>query len=62
MRHSSKIKKIPLCFMGGLSSYDELHKINEKYDISGIAAGSLFVFTGKLRAVLINYDNLSKDE
>ena len=46
---------IPLSFVGGLSSYDELKNIINNYRISGIAAGSLFVFKGKHRAVLINY-------
>ena len=53
----SILNEIPLSFIGGLSSYDELKTIIGKYKISGVAAGSLFVFKGKHFAVLINYDN-----
>ena len=35
--------EIPLTFIGGLSSYDELEAIIKNYNISGVAAGSLFV-------------------
>ena len=60
---SSKIKDIPITYLGGLSSYEELKKLLQSdYTFSGIAAGSLFIYKGKLRAVLINYDNLFDDE
>jgi len=58
---SSILHEIPLSFIGGLSSYNELKIIIDNFNISGIAAGSLFVFKGKHFAVLINYDNFVKD-
>jgi cyclase len=40
-----------------------MKKIITKFGIIGLAAGSLFVFKGKFKAVLINYPNgLEKDK
>ena len=46
---------IPITVIGGAGSLDDMGKIIDKYGIIGVAAGSLFVFKGKFRAVLINY-------
>lgn len=46
---------IPLTVMGGAGSYDDFGKVIAENGIIGVAAGSLFVFKGKYRAVLINY-------
>ena len=56
------LREIPLTFIGGLSSYNELEAVIKNYKISGIAAGSLFIYKGKHFAVLINYDNFVNDE
>tara|TARA_A100001388_G_scaffold159362_1_gene118868 strand:- start:25286 stop:26068 length:783 start_codon:yes stop_codon:yes gene_type:complete len=45
----------PLTIVGGASSQDEILKLIERYKIIGAAAGSLFVFKGIYKAVLINY-------
>lgn len=47
--------KVPLTFMGGAGSLDQLGDLIAKLGVVGAAAGSLFVFKGKYRAVLINY-------
>ncbi len=46
---------IPMTVMGGAGSLDDIGKLIGKYGIIGAAAGSIFVFKGKYRAVLINY-------
>lgn len=46
---------IPITMLGGASSYTDIKKLISKYKIIGAAAGSLFVFKGRLKAVLINY-------
>jgi len=46
---------VPLTMLGGASSYADLHELVEKIGPVGAAAGSLFVFKGKYRAVLISY-------
>ena len=52
------IAKIPITFLGGAGSLNDMEKLIEKFGIVGAAAGSLFVFKGKYRAVLINYPTL----
>jgi len=47
--------KIPVVFCGGAGSLDDLKNVSDIYDYVGLAAGSLFVFKGPHRAVLINY-------
>jgi cyclase len=45
----------PLTVLGGAGSLDDIRSLVSRYGIIGAAAGSLFVFKGKYRAVLINY-------
>ena len=45
----------PITALGGASSLENLEKIIQRYKIIGVSAGSLFVFKGKYRAVLISY-------
>lgn len=47
--------KVPVTFLGGAGSLDHLGELIAKLGVVGAAAGSLFVFKGKYRAVLINY-------
>ena len=54
------ISKIPITFLGGAGSLQDIEKLIEKFGIIGAAAGSLFVFKGKYRAVLINYPTLKE--
>ena len=46
---------IPMTVLGGAGSIDDIEKVIEKYGVIGVAAGSLFVFKGTYKAVLINY-------
>lgn len=46
---------VPVTFLGGAGSLDDLGDLITKVGVVGAAAGSLFVFKGKYRAVLINY-------
>ena len=48
---------LPITALGGAGSLHHLKDIIQKYKIIGVAAGSLFVFKGKYKAVLINYPN-----
>ncbi len=47
----------PMTVLGGAGSLDDIKMLISKYKIIGAAAGSLFVFKGKYKAVLINYPN-----
>jgi cyclase len=47
--------KVPVTFLGGAGSLSDIGKLVSRLGVVGAAAGSLFVFKGKYRAVLINY-------
>jgi cyclase len=51
----SKAVKIPVVALGGAGSISDLKIAYQEGLASGLAAGSLFVFEGKKRGVLINY-------
>lgn len=46
---------VPLTIMGGAGSLSDIRALVDRHPVIGAAAGSLFVFKGKYRAVLINY-------
>jgi imidazole glycerol-phosphate synthase subunit HisF len=46
---------IPITALGGAGSLEDIQKIINKFGLIGAAAGSLFVFKGVYKAVLINY-------
>lgn len=48
---------VPMTVLGGAGSLDDIKTLIEKFGIIGCSAGSLFVFKGKYKAVLINYPN-----
>lgn len=52
--------RVPVTFLGGAGSLDHLGDLISKLGLVGAAAGSLFVFKGKYRAVLINYPTLEQ--
>ena len=52
-----KLVKVPLTVMGGAGSLDDLGRVVTDNGLVGVAAGSLFVFKGTYKAVLINYPN-----
>jgi cyclase len=54
---------LPMTVLGGAGSLDDIGKVINKHGVIGVAAGSLFVFKGVYKAVLINYPKRSeKDE
>jgi cyclase len=48
---------IPLTILGGAGTLNDIKLLLSNFGILGAAAGSLFVFKGVYRAVLINYPN-----
>lgn len=46
---------LPMSVLGGAGSLEDIGKLISTCGVVGASAGSLFVFKGKLRAVLINY-------
>jgi imidazole glycerol-phosphate synthase subunit HisF len=50
-----EVARVPVTVLGGAGSSVDIRTMISRFGIIGIAAGSLFVFKGKYRAVLINY-------
>ena len=48
---------LPITILGGVGSLQDIKNAISRYGIIGVAAGSLFVFKGVYKAVLINYPN-----
>ncbi|VAW82561.1 Similar to imidazole glycerol phosphate synthase cyclase subunit (LPS cluster) [hydrothermal vent metagenome] len=56
------VVSIPVTALGGAGSLEHINELVTRFGVIGAAAGSLFVFKGKYRAVLINYpDQQEKD-
>lgn len=53
---------LPLTVLGGAGSLQDIGQLINKYGAIGCAAGSLFVFKGVYRAVLINYPNRAEKD
>ena len=47
--------KIPIIALGGCSSFAEISELNQLYNISAFASGSVFSFYNAQREVLLNY-------
>lgn len=50
-----QVLSVPVTFLGGAGSLEHISQLIQRFGIVGAAAGSVFVFKGKYRAVLINY-------
>ena len=62
-RGARSATRLPLTVLGGAGSLGDIGKLIAACGVVGAAAGSLFVFKGVYRAVLINYPNpAQKDE
>jgi cyclase len=53
---------LPMTVLGGAGSLKDIGKIIDTFGIMGVAAGSLFVFKGVYRAVLINYPSRAEKD
>ena len=53
---------IPITILGGASSLSEFKETINRYGIVGMAAGSLFCFKGKYKAVLLQYPTPSQKD
>ncbi len=58
-----KSTTVPLTALGGAGDLQDIENLIKKFGIIGACAGSLFVFKGRYKAVLINYPtNEQKDK
>ena len=56
----SSYLNVPSTYLGGAASLADIGVLVERFGVIGCAAGSLFVFKGKYRAVLINYPSFDE--
>ena len=49
------IIKVPITILGGAGSFQDIKNAVDKYGSIGISCGSLFVYKGPRKAVLLNY-------
>lgn len=56
------IVDVPITMLGGAGSLEHMSGLIDVIGTAGAAAGSLFVFKGKYRAVLINYPTRSQKQ
>jgi len=54
--------RLPMTVLGGAGSLADIEKLIETCGVVGAAAGSLFVFKGAYKAVLINYPSQAQKE
>jgi len=57
-----EVISVPLTVLGGAGSLLDIGQLINKYGVIGAAAGSLFVFKGVYRAVLITYPNRAEKD
>ena len=50
--------QLPLTVLGGAGTLEHIRELIANHPVIGASAGSLFVFKGKYRAVLINYPSI----
>ena len=55
IRHVANIVNVPVVACGGAGTVEHLKQAVKEGGATAVAAGSMFVFHGKLRGVLINY-------
>ena len=53
---------LPLTVLGGAGELQHIQQVIHKHGVIGVAAGSLFVFIGVYKAVLINYPEKGEKE
>ena len=57
-----EVISLPITVLGGAGSLKDIGSLINRFGIIGAAAGSLFVFKGKYRAVLINYPSRAEKD
>lgn len=62
VRSIRSVVSVPVTAVGGAGSYEHLIQLVEQEKTIGAAAGSLFVFKGKYKAVLISYPSPSEKQ
>jgi cyclase len=59
-RQINSAARIPVTILGGAGSLADIEELIRNFGVIGAAAGSLFVFKGIYRAVLVNYPSVKE--
>jgi cyclase len=59
-RQINAVARVPITILGGAGSLADIEELFRTLGIVGAAAGSLFVFKGVYRAVLVNYPTIQQ--
>jgi cyclase len=59
-RQVRKAVDTPICFLGGAGTLEHMQSLIDAVGVVGAAAGSMFVFKGQFKAVLISYARPSR--
>lgn len=62
VRQIREATSVPMTALGGAGSLKDIGELIRRFGVIGAAAGSLFVFKGVYRAVLINYPGAAERE
>ncbi|RZK02682.1 MAG: imidazole glycerol phosphate synthase subunit HisF [Flavobacterium sp.] len=60
VRRVSSVLTIPITVLGGAKDLNDMNKIYNEVTVNGLAAGSLFVYHGERKAVLVNYPTIEE--
>ena len=60
IKRVSSVVTIPITVLGGAKDLNDMQKIYNETVVNGLAAGSLFVYHGERKAVLVNYPVLKE--
>ncbi|HQX95933.1 MAG TPA: HisA/HisF-related TIM barrel protein, partial [Chitinophagaceae bacterium] len=58
----SKSINIPIIALGGAGSIADMENLWNNSSVNSFSAGSVFVYYGNMKGVLINYPNRNKNE
>lgn len=58
----TRIITVPIVALGGAGSVDDILHLWNNTAVNSFSAGSMFVYYGKMRGVLINYPKINRDE
>lgn len=59
-RQVRQVTNVPMTVLGGAGSLDDVGQLFRNFGVIGAGAGSMFVFKGVYRAVLVNYPKLEE--
>lgn len=60
LKSIKQVTKVPIIALGGAGKLDDIKDVFEQAKVDAVGAGSMFVYQGALKGVLINYPSYEK--